>query len=207
VIPLTPLAGMSDGAGFTSPATLWSWEKDSVHSPKKAAILSALLPGAGQAYNRKYWKMPIVYAAGGTGAWLIITNNRDYRIYKQAYIYRTDDDPDTVDDFPFATAQRLKVYRDYYLRNLELSVIYSFAIYMLQILDATVDAHLFDFDVSNNLSLNLQPVLIQSAGAPLAPGIKLSLSLSSKQKSFTPETAFNQRYMMGLSTRVIHSSK
>jgi len=133
-----------------------SWQ-ETEHSPRRAAILSAILPGTGQAYNRKYWKMPIVYAAGFTGGYLISSNHKEWKTYRQAYIFRTDEDPDTMDDFPNYTAQQLRVFRDYYRRNMELSVVLSAAVYILQILDATVDAHLFDFDVSNNLALRLEP--------------------------------------------------
>ncbi|MFO7723689.1 MAG: DUF5683 domain-containing protein [Bacteroidales bacterium] len=209
VISASQSTGAPAGASFTHSSIVWPWGNDSVHSPRKAAILSAVLPGAGQAYNRKYWKMPVVYAAGGAGAYFIITNNQDYQLFKQAYIYRNDDDPNTIDDFPFATSQRLKVYRDHYRRNLELSVILSAAVYILQIIDATVDAHLYEFDVSNTLSMRFEPALLMNVpAASLTPGLKLSFSYRSRFN--TPKTLRGeglQQYPMGLTAGFIQSSK
>jgi hypothetical protein len=189
--------------GVTASSLWCPWPKDSVHSPKKAAILSAILPGAGQAYNRKYWKIPLVYAAGGAGVYFISTNHRDYQIFKQAYIYRNDDDPNTIDDFPFATSQRLKVYRDYYRRNMELSVILTAAVYMLQILDATVDAHLYEFDVSNNLSMKIQPALLPVfQTASVAPGMQVSLKFGrNNHETRTKEALRNPSSLLGLHLR------
>lgn len=129
-----------------------------IHSPRKATIFSAVLPGLGQAYNKKYWKIPIIYGAFGTLGYFIYDNNSNYKLYKNAYSSRTDDDPLTVDEFEgLYTTENLKVLREYYRRNLELTVIFTFAAYSLNIIDAAVDAHLFDFDVSQDLSLHIQP--------------------------------------------------
>jgi hypothetical protein len=169
-----------------------SWQ-ETEHSPRRAAILSAIVPGTGQAYNRKYWKMPIVYAAGITGGYLISSNHKEWKIYRQAYIFRTDDDPDTMDDFPNYTAQQLRVFRDYYRRNMELSVMLSTAVYLLQILDATVDAHLFDFDVSNNLALRFEPFVIPAfAGSDrgVIAGGSLSLRFLHRRGGRLPVSPF-----------------
>lgn len=171
-------------------------EKDTTHSPRKAALLSAFIPGAGQAYNKKYWKIPVVYAAGAAGGYFIYTNHQEYKRFRQAYINKTDDDPNTIDEYPQNSAQQLKVYRDLYRRNMEFSVILTAAAYMLQILDATVDAHLFDFDVSDNLALTIQPSLMPSVGmaGSCAPGLSLSLSFngnnSKKSPGFTGRVGF-----------------
>jgi len=126
------------------------------HSPKKAARLSAMLPGLGQAYNEKYWKIPVVYAALGTSTYFIINNNKEYQKYKNAYIARTDDDSTTVTSLKFKT-ENIKLRRDYYRRNLELSIVITAGIYVLNIVDAAVDAHLFDFNVNENLSMRIEP--------------------------------------------------
>ncbi|MFW6019993.1 MAG: DUF5683 domain-containing protein [Bacteroidales bacterium] len=126
------------------------------HSPKKAARLSAMLPGLGQAYNEKYWKIPVVYAALGTSTYFIINNNKEYKKYKKAYIARTDNDSSTVTSLKFTT-ENIKLRRDYYRRNLELSIVATVGIYVLNIVDATVDAHLFDFNVNENLSMRIEP--------------------------------------------------
>lgn len=173
-IPVTVAAGDVAGIHFSS----WTNYPDSSHSPKRAAILSALLPGAGQAYNRKYWKMPIVYAAGITGGYMIVSNSRDYKSFKQAYIYRSDDDSTTIDNYPKYSASQLKVFRDHYRRNTELSIILTTAVYLLQILDATVDAHLFEFDVTNNLAVRWHPFVLPAAYSAPSPGLGLSLTFS-----------------------------
>lgn len=140
-------------------STSLSSGRDTVHSPRKAALLSALLPGAGQLYNKKYWKMPLIYGAGAAGGYLIHSNYSDYSKFRKAYIYRNDDDPATTDDFPQLDGEQLKVYRDNYRRNMELSVILTTAVYLLQVLDATVDGHLYDFRVSKEMVVQASPGL------------------------------------------------
>jgi hypothetical protein len=163
----------------------WFTGNDTVHSPKRAAILSAILPGTGQAYNRKYWKMPLVYAAGIAGGYMIHSNAAEYQKYRKAYIQRMSDDPDPgyEDPFPFLSAQQLRVYRDVYRRDMELAVILTTAAYLLQILDATVDAHLFNFDVSNNLAVQWRPVFIPAAMTRYrgVGGVSLELRLQHSQ--------------------------
>ena len=180
LLSLTSLSASGNTGVFSM--NLNGWGRDSVHSPKKAALLSALLPGTGQAYNRKYWKMPIVYVAGAAGAYFIIDNARSYKSFRQAYIYRMDEDPATIDDYPQLSAQQLQVYRESYRRNMELSVIVSAAVYLLQILDATVDAHLFDFDVTNDLALKWRPAMFLDKGYTygFSGGISLTLSFTTK---------------------------
>ncbi len=147
------------------------------HSPKKAAIMSALLPGLGQIYNKKYWKLPIIYGGAAATGYLIYFNAGEYKRFKTAYIYATDDDPATIPEFPNASAAQLKIYRDNYRRNLELSIMGAALLYTLNIVDAVVDAHLFDFDVSNDLSLHFTPGLQQSSGLNMfSPGVTITLS-------------------------------
>ena len=162
-------------------STPFSFGRDSVHSPRKAALLSALLPGAGQFYNKKYWKMPLIYGAGAAGGYLIHTNYSDYSKFRRAYIYRNDNDPATVDDFPQLDGEQLKVYRDSYRRNMELSVILTTAVYLLQVLDATVDGHLYDFRVSKEMVVQAYPGLWYRPscyGTLNMPVATLSLKLS-----------------------------
>lgn len=130
------------------------------HSPRKATLL-ALIPGAGQAYNRKYWKMPIVYAGFGAGFYLGITNNNDYKLYKAAYDYKMNVTADVSEaaknEAARYTADNLISLRDYYRRNMELSWIITAAWYLVQIIDANVDAHFFYYDVNDNLTLHIEP--------------------------------------------------
>ena len=124
--------------------------------------MSAVLPGSGQFYNKKYWKIPIIYAGFGTLTYFIISNNKLYKEYKQAYKYKVDNDSTTIDNFPLYSAESLLAAQNYYRRNLEISCIFTAVLYMLNVVDATVDAHMFDFDISNNLSLKIQPTLFNS---------------------------------------------
>jgi len=145
-----------------------------VHSPKKATIYSAILPGLGQAYNKKYWKIPIIYAGFGTIGYFIGWNNGFYGTYKQAYSDLTDDDPDTDSYLDLDATQYydlenptdfnnfksgLSKQSDYYRRNRDLLIISMIGFYGLNIIDASVDAHLFDFDISEDLTLNWQPAV------------------------------------------------
>ncbi len=146
------------------------------HSPHKASILSAVLPGAGQIYNRKYWKAPIVWAGLGTCVYFIQENSAEYRRYKDAYIALVDGDPTTTDEFngQFSAAQVLDM-TDTYRRWRDLSYIAFGLVYMLNIVDAGVDANFVHFDVSRDLSLNVGPSLeLASRGAA---GLSFSLAL------------------------------
>ena len=127
-------------------------------SPSKAAFYSAVLPGLGQAYNKKYWKIPIVYAAIGTGVYFYIQNDKDYDRYRDAYKMRlagfTDDEfygptpgsPRVTSDGLIRAQQTLK-------RNKELSLLVTIGFYALNIIDANVDAHLLQYYVDENLAV------------------------------------------------------
>jgi len=149
-------------------------DAEEVHSPKKATIYSAVLPGLGQAYNKKYWKIPIIYAGFGTIGYFIGWNNGFYSTYKLAYSDLTDDDPTTDSYLDLEASQYydlddptdfnnfksgLSKQQDYYRRNRDLLIIGMVAFYGLNIIDASVDAHLFDFDISEDLTLNWQPAV------------------------------------------------
>ena len=149
--------------------------QENVHSPKKATIYSAILPGLGQAYNKKYWKIPLVYIGFGTIGYFIGWNNNNYQISKHAYKDLTDNNPDTkfyetLDAYKYydlsnATSKAnfidgLDKRQQYYRRNRDMLVITMAGFYGLQIIDASVDAHLFNFDMSDDLSLNWQPSML-----------------------------------------------
>jgi hypothetical protein len=138
-----------------------------VHSPKKAAIRSAILPGWGQAYNKKYWKIPIVYAAIGTTAGFFFYNLSSYKDLRFAYAakYKAALPPpkrDTTDlkkikpELVPIDIQSLRYYRDEYRRNVDYSVLFFLFAWALNVVDATVDAHLKSFDVSPDLSLRMK---------------------------------------------------
>ncbi len=131
-------------------------------SPAKAAFYSAVLPGLGQAYNKKYWKIPIVYVALGTGIYFYVTNNTEYNRYRDAYKSRLAGF--TNDEFyldsqgnqlttPRITTDGLERAQKLFRRNKELSLLITIGIYALNIIDANVDAHLLQYNVDENLSL------------------------------------------------------
>ena len=126
-------------------------------SPARAAFYSAILPGLGQAYNKKYWKIPIVYAALGTGIYFYLDNDKEYNRYRDAYKRRlagfTDDEfygsgssPNISNDGLIRAQRTLR-------RNKELSLLITIGIYALNIIDANVDAHLLQYNVDDNLAL------------------------------------------------------
>ena len=131
--------------------------EDFFPSPARAAMLSATLPGMGQFYNRKYWKIPIIYAGFGTLIYFIDFNNNYYREYRRAWLARVDGNPNTVDDYPRHSTDVLERAMNFHRRNLEITYILSAALYLLNILDASVDAHLANFDVGETLSLGITP--------------------------------------------------
>lgn len=134
--------------GIVAKDTLKTEEIDPLR-PSKAAFYSAILPGLGQAYNKKYWKIPIVYGAIGTSLYFYIDNNKKYHNYRDAYKKRLLGQPDPydyLDDSRLIQAQR------FYQRNRDLSLLISVGFYILNIVDANVDAHLIQFNVSDKLS-------------------------------------------------------
>lgn len=153
-------------------------KKDSLvlkHSPTKATLLSLALPGAGQYYNKKYWKIPVIYAGIAGMGYLIHFNNTRYQSYKNAYILRLDGDSTTVDQYVDQySSDDLKTLKDFYRRNRDLSFIVVGLIYVLNIIDADVDAHLFYFDVSDDLSLRIHPSINFNAQNKAVAGLCLN---------------------------------
>lgn len=147
----------------------------STHSVKKAVRYSMLLPGLGQAYNRKYWKIPIIYGLGGFTAYTAIQNGREYIRYRNAYRIRVDGDPATIDEFQGQINNAvLRQNRDAFRQQRDLYWILTAGVYALNLVDAAVDAHLFDFNVSDNLSMHFfQPPAIHWAQSP---GVQLPLA-------------------------------
>lgn len=133
-------------------------ENDSVyHSPRKAAIYSAALPGLGQIYNRRYWKVPLVYIGFGTFYYFIEFNNKRFKEFKQAF----KDFPDYKLNYPYKlTSEQIERATIYYKRWRDLSILGTLGFYVFQILDATVDAHLFNWEVGEDLTFNIKPSLI-----------------------------------------------
>ena len=142
-------------------------KKDSVvkHDPRKATRRSAIIPGWGQAYNREYWKIPLVYGAIAIPTVMYIYNNNWYHKTKFAYEakYKFQATGDTTDlaaidpDLKNLSITSLQSYRNSFRRDRDYSILFFLLAWGLNVVDATVFGHLKDFDVSNNLSMNLKP--------------------------------------------------
>ena len=134
------------------------------HSPRKAAIRSAIIPGWGQAYNKKYWKIPIVYAALGTTAGFFIFNNREYIDSRDAYRNNLDNDPSNdyliKPKFQQADAEAIRQYRISVRQYVDYSALIFLLFWGLNVVDATVDGHLKAFEVGDDLSLQVNPTYI-----------------------------------------------
>jgi hypothetical protein len=134
-------------------------KKDSLKSinidpltPAKAAFYSAVLPGLGQVYNKKYWKVPLVYGAIGTSLYFYIDSKNKYHQYRDAYKRRLEGFND--DKFSYLDNNRLIAGQKFYQRNRDLSSLFVLGLYALNIIDANVDAALIQFNVNENLSVN-----------------------------------------------------
>jgi hypothetical protein len=140
------------------------------HSPRRATIYSAVLPGLGQIYNRKYWKVPIVYGGFATLGYFINFNNELYTTYRQAYSDIIDNDPNTISYLKLEVpawlkepanitdyTEALRRQKDTWRRNRDLVVIFTSVFYALNIIDASVDANFFNFDISDDLTINWAP--------------------------------------------------
>ncbi|MBM55964.1 MAG: hypothetical protein CMB32_05350 [Euryarchaeota archaeon] len=145
---------------------------------KKTTRWAAVLPGAGQVINKKYWKVPLVYASMGISIYMIKYNTDLMNEFKQAWIFETDDDPLTVSELTDSngflyTVSDLENGTYVYRRNRDLSYLSLVGFYLLQIIDANVDAHLRFFDTSEDLSFSLFPP--RSYSDVWQVGLKLNL--------------------------------
>ena len=128
-------------------------------NPKKAAILSLALPGAGQAYNKRWWKLPLVYGAIGGMVYAIDFNQGVYRRFRDALKLELADQPHEFTGTGNGSANALRSLRDEYDRNTQLSYIGTVVLYGVIAVEAFVDAHLLDFNIDDDLSLRVQPTV------------------------------------------------
>ena len=169
-----------------------------VRSPKKASIYAALFPGLGQIYNRKYWKLPIVYGGYAGLIYVLGWNNSNYKDYFQGYRIITQytssatmkpeerkfldnliknpsislDDPLTFKSI----STQLKSGKDFFRRNRDLTIIGIAALHVLSIIDASVDANLFDFDISDDLSMRIEPIPVFWGSQNLVMGFNVAIN-------------------------------
>ena len=142
-----------------------------VKIPKRAGMYSAIIPGAGQVYTKKYWKVPIIYAGLITSAYYFKENHDFYDLYKSTYLNRIDGI--TSDNLDYTDAD-LVTLTDHYRRNREVSALLFTLTYILNIVDASVSAHLFEYDVTEDISLHFQPIYMAKENAN---GLSLSIKL------------------------------
>lgn len=153
-----------------------------IFDPRKATRRSAILPGWGQIYNKKYWKLPLVYGGLGVTAGVFVYNVKNYKLLRLAYIYKTDKDStnDQLIDPRFKNLSEgaIRSYRNSFRQNVDYSVLFFLVFWGLNVVDATVDGHLKAFDVNDNLSLQLK-----QGYSPLAntTGVSLVVDIHSKK--------------------------
>jgi hypothetical protein len=171
----------ADSASFTKDSTTANGKKkEKRHSPLKAALFSAALPGLGQGYNKKYWKIPIVYAGFAGLGYAVYYTATGFYGYRNAYRLQVDKNPDTYGSYKgIDDAATLKTYRDYFKKNLDMTAIFTAVWYTLNIVDAAVDAHLFEWNMKDDLSVSWRPVFVNpvlnSNTACLGLGIQLKM--------------------------------
>ena len=153
------------------------------HSPRKAAIRSAILPGLGQIYNKKYWKLPIVYGALGISGGIFVYNLKNYRdtrfAYRVKYNMRVNGTdsllfPKIKDNLKPLSEESLRFYRNQFRRDIDYSVVFFVVLWGLNVVDAAVDAHLKGFDVGPDLSFHIKPGYSELAGTN---GISLVMAI------------------------------
>ena len=163
------------------------------HSPTLASTMSAVLPGLGQVYNKKYWKLPIIYGALGGLGYAANFNNIGYQKYKSIFIVREDSlaiykpsifKGHTIDEKRKIMEDNSRYNDDIvesemnkWRRSRDFDIIIMGVVYIFNIIDASVDAHLFDFDVSDDLSLKINPNLMVFNNQQTSVGLKLTFNL------------------------------
>lgn len=164
-------------------------KKDSVtkakHDPRKATIRSAIIPGWGQAYNHEYWKIPLVYGALSIPAATFVYNNNWYHRTRDTYNILVNHG-DTGKIYPRLkgiSPENLQYYRNAFRKDRDYSVLFFLLAWSLNIVDATVFAHLKDFDVSPDLSLHIQP---DFNATTKSPGLGLVLNYKTPHKKQLP---------------------
>lgn len=140
-------------------------KRERILIPKKAGLYSALIPGLGQIYNRQYFRAAAVYAAAGVAIYFFIDNSKNYRAFRKEYAGRQGSNPNFVSQFPeYSDASQILAARDYYKRNLDLTGLLTGVGYALQVMEALSSAHLKGFDISNDISMRIKPVVVPQGG-------------------------------------------
>ncbi len=144
------------------------YSQKALKSPRKAAIYSSIIPGSGQIYTKKYWKVPLIYGGLSTSIYFIHYNNSKYLKYKNTLLNRYDGIEDNLEN----TDSELLILKDYYRRNRDISYLATVSIYLLNIIDASVNTYLYKYDISDEISFNVKPAFYEQN-----IGISLNLNL------------------------------
>lgn len=158
--------------------------EDTAHSPRLAALYSAVLPGAGQFYNEKYWKIPLIYALGVFAAYQIKSNHQNYLLFSNINFNLKDGNPANdgdVSDY-VNVINEIGITRrvDAFKRDRDYWIILSGLFYVLNIVDATVDAHLREFNLNDNLSMRIEPSVQQSPYQNMHAGLMLNFRIKGR---------------------------
>jgi hypothetical protein len=140
-------------------------------NPRMAIICSAVLPGLGQIYNGKYWKVPLVYGAGGAAVYAFQYNQAKFVKYRDAFNEGDESKIYIIDGYRRTYAQ-LPLGRDFYRRNRDISILCFAGVYLLNIVDAMVDAYFADFDISDDLSLRIEPAVVDNFDLAASFGVR-----------------------------------
>ena len=164
VVPTENTVAIKDSSGSKNSQPDTSIKKK-VYNPKVAAMQSAILPGLGQIYNKKYWKLPIIYGGLGVTGYVFLDNIKTYKEYKFAYAARIKAEPPAKDSTDYKKLKdiykvlspgSIRSARDEFRRYVDYSALIFLLLWGLNVVDAAVDAHLKSFDVSPDLSLHLR---------------------------------------------------
>ena len=156
--PADSLRQENDGTMVSSDAPVENIVTDSLgDKPNMAAMYSAVLPGLGQAYNKKYWKIPIIYGGGAVLVYFLNYNNKMYLESRNSLIAIRDEDPRTQPVDPDISETSYERATDYWRRNRDLLIIGAIVLYALNIVEAHVDAHLSGFTSEGSLSMKIRP--------------------------------------------------
>lgn len=150
--------------------------KERNHSPRKAIIFSAVVPGLGQAYNKKYWKMPIIYIAGGALVYYINKYNTEYYYWEKIYDDAVNGNP-LPPEYSSGNYNNSQFYEleKFYRRWRDFDIILLTGLYFLNIIDAMVDAYFYEYDIGDDLTLKIEPSLLYNSQKFASTGFKVSL--------------------------------
>ncbi|MBX3100941.1 MAG: hypothetical protein KF690_00375 [Bacteroidetes bacterium] len=164
----TPIRAQSDSLGLHQQAdsSVADTTKSRWPVPNRAALYSLILPGAGQIYNRDWWKVPLVWGGVGAAGYFIVYNHREFTRYRQ--LTETTEEPLRL---------QYRALRDYHRRNRDFTILLTALGYALVAVEAYVDAHLYYFDVSDNLSMALKPGLMAAGPARAVPALGIQIRL------------------------------